>query len=280
MILNRLRVLGLLGLEDVDITFQHPVTVVMGGPASGKTTLLLSIISAVEQLAPTGAQAIQLFSDPPGTGVKVGLSFTIEGQPRPIEAEIIQDSPMTAEVEVPRGINQVFAWNQNRRLVLIHENRYIDPNPGAATTAMLREPTSRKHAGILQFLTEVCWDESTLDRLQWALSSAIPDLRVFPGVRRGEPMRFSRAGRDASFEVLTDSERAALVLCAEVLRSGTGQSLVLIDTIERSISPAAAMALLLALPRLSPSAQFIITTRLDDISGSHQRVYLNRPRRS
>lgn len=280
MIMNRLRVLGLVGLEDVDITFQHPVTVVTGGPASGKTTLLLSIVSAVEQLAPTGAQAIQLFSDPPGTGVKLALSFSIEGLAAPIECEIIQDSPMTAEVEVPRGINQVFAWNQNRRLVLIHENRYIDPNPGAATTAMLREPTSRKHAGLLQFLTEVCWDPGTLDPLQWALASACPDLRVFPGARRGESVRFSRAGKEVLFQGLTDSERAALVLCAEVLRSGAGQSLVLIDTIERSISPAATTALVSALPRLAPSAQFVMTTRFDDIAGSHQRIHLNRPRRS
>jgi hypothetical protein len=277
MILTRLRVLGLLGLQDLDLTFQSPVTVVTGGPASGKTTLLLSLVAAIEQLAPSGAQAIELFSDPPKTGLKYGLSFDVDGYA--VDAEVIADSPMNAGVANPRGIASVFAWNHGRRLVLLHENRHIDPSPGAPSTATLREPTSRKHAGLVQFMAEHAADGDFVERLDLGLSAACPELRLSPAKRPGEPPRFSRGGVDVQFAVLSDAERAALVLCAEVLRSGMGQSLVLVDTIERSISPAAAAALLTALPRLSPRAQFIVTTRIDSLEGAHQRVHLTRPRR-
>ena len=279
MILHRLRILGLLGLQDLDVTFEHPVTVVTGGPASGKTTLLLAIVSAVEFLSPSGAQGIELFSDPPKTGVKVGFSFHIEGQP-PIDAEIIADSPMHIEFENPRNVTQVFAWNHNRRLVLLHENRHIDPTPGAPTTSMLREPTSRKHVGIAQFLSEIAADAEATEQFQLGLSAVCPSLRLLRVTRPGEAAGFTRDGEEVSFTVLTDSERAAIVLVAEVLRSATGESLVLIDTIERSIAPSAVEALLAALPRISPRAQFLVTTRLDAVPGAHQRLHLTRPRRS
>jgi hypothetical protein len=278
MILTRFRALGLLGLQDVDLAFQNPVTVVTGGPASGKTTLLLSLVAAVEQLAPSGAQAIELFSDPPGTGVKLGLSFDVDGFA--VDAEVIADSPLNAEVKNPRGVASVFAWNHGRRLVLLHEHRHIDASPGAPSTATLREPTSRKHAGLVQFMAEHAADGDFVERLGLGLSAACPELRLSPAKRPGEPPRFSRGGVEVPFAALSDAERAALVLSAEILRSGMGQSLVLVDTIERSISPAAAAALVAALPRLSPQAQFIVTTRIENLEGAHQRVHLTLPRRS
>lgn len=276
MILRRVSLLGFAGLHDVEHEFAAPVTVVTGEAASGKTTFLLTLIAAIETFSRTGARVIDLHADPPRSGAKARLSLAADGVE--VDTEVIADSPMEQDlVEHPRALTSMFAWNFDRRLVLLHENRHFDAAPGDPSLGELREPTSRKHAGAVQFLARAARDPRRRQALDAFLAAAGTRLACDVDEASGES-RILRSGVVTPWFTLSDSERAVLLVATEVLRHASGESLVLIDTIERSVSPRTAEAMLRALPALSPRAQFVVTTRLERVD-TGGRLVLSASRR-
>ena len=274
--LNEVRIQGIRGIDDLRVEFDYPVTVIAGGNASGKTTVLFAAACAYKV---------------PGAGVKDYVPSTLFPDYRPKTGERSDERPkVTIEFHysAPGGRQsmqwkRVKGWNRSfmgrkrasqpeRQLYLRTLSNLSNPSEvrGVLSMSRLKSPPqeNRLTASQIQFAQRI---------LPFTYSEVV-DL-----TSGSKNLLFAAQDGGAAYSELhmASGERAILRLSQEIAQ--LRGALVLIDEVEAGLHPWVQQLLMLHLQELAlrNDLQIIVTSHspviLESVP-SRGRIFLNRDR--
>jgi predicted ATPase len=303
MKIRRLQTHDVAALRDATHDLAHPqtgealdVVVVTGPPASGKTTLLETIIAAKESAAPYGG------SSPPVRVARGTTSAKIEAEwmLSPAEARRIGETRRSIKSEVLAGALTLPTLPRDAGLGVILGGYAHDPEigkveyfhagrallPGGTTLGSFAGSESNerrnrfskatdKYRALRQVLLEHAVAERLDDRSRDAATprfterfaaafASLCSTRTFAGVDRtadGFRVRFADAlGDIVDVDDLSDSERQAVIFAATFIHLELHHSIVLVDSPELFLPPSAVVGFATALTAMGRDNQLIFAT--------------------
>ena len=260
--LSDIRLTGLRGLDDLRVTFDYPVSVVAGGNASGKSTVLFAAACAYKV---------------PGAGVRDFVPSTLfpdyrakAGVRRDDRSEVVLDF----EYSTPDG-RRSMRWRRSRSW-----NRSFFGRKGAEqperrvylrTLANLTNPSEVRGALAMSHLASppqetalTPWESEFAQRMFPFRYSEVVDLS---SDRKSLLFAVQEGGVQYSELHMAAGERAILRLAKEIAHLEDG--LVLIDEVEAGLHPWVQQLLMLQLQKLA------LQNNLQVIVTSHSPIVLN-----
>jgi hypothetical protein len=278
---DRIRLKNVRCFRDAEIPFDKRVTVIVGGNASGKTTLLEAIASV------TFGDGEGLKDFPLRHGAARGEVALYQGG-RKSAAKWDSSQPVRSRLPADR---YVFLYGRYRRVLLpdslaeprnLTDVQYLDElasHAGNSRTLTLTRPDNRLLQDLSGYLRGLNLGRASDPRLEtlWSrLNAALPEMDdSFSGIRMDAGAtalvpHFIRNGIALEIEELSDGYQAVLAIVLDLMMRYAylflegdpldGSALVGIDEVDLHLHPRWQRTVLPHLTNLFPNTQFILTT--------------------
>lgn len=299
MKLARVTFLGVRGLADATYDFvnsktgePHPLLVITGPSASGKTRFLEALIAAKEVVAP---YAMMVAPGPwlkaPDESAKIVLTWVMSDEERSFagndevypttEALFIEDSIRS---DIDEGVQTVLQRYEHDprfgKLEYFPANRQVLPYGAPASLEAFYQRTQRadkderKYSFIPRFLTKLRTNSELATKFATFLTYLSPSVRYAP-TDEFEPWQcFDSGGAGAGSRMrypvteLSKSESEAIIFAATAMAIEMQHSLVLVDRPDLHVDPAQAVAFVRGLGALGADNQIFIATQSREILAS------------
>ena len=273
--LTKIRLQGIRGIKDLEVTFDSPVAVIAGGNASGKSTVLSAAACAYRVL---------------GAGPRDFLPVTIFADYRPRQGSYRDErgpASMEFEYSTPGG-GRAMRWRRAKgwRRTFYGRPNVSQPERPVYMHAMRNLGDPSEVRGLVTGMKRGRYSTRERPLTLWEIEFA---QKMLP-FRYSEVVNLSRGGRNLLFARQADGpayselhmaagERAILRLSQEVAH--LREALVLIDEVETGLHPWVQQLLMLQLQQLAlmNDLQFIVTTHSPVVLESVHplaRVFLER----
>ena len=274
--LSEIHLEGIRGIDDVRVVFDYPVSVIAGGNASGKSTVLFAAACAYKV---------------PGAGVKDFVPSTLFPDYRPrrsLGGRADRKDRITIEFDyaTPDGRRSMLwrrseGWN---RSFLGRKNAVQPERPVyLRTLSNLSNPSEvRGVLGMSRLSTAPCETPLTASQIEFAqqmLPFRYAEVVNLSSGRKGLLFAAQEGGATYSELHMAAGERAILRLSREIAQ--LEGALVLIDEVEAGLHPWVQQLLMLQLQQLAlrNDLQIIVTTHSPvvlDAVPAHGRIFLER----
>jgi hypothetical protein len=278
---------GIFDMVDPRTGAAHPLVLVTGPSASGKTRFLEAVMAAKEQIAPYAAQPSAAgWIRPDGESARVALTVELDERERAWGA--LDESVVTADAMFRRaglplreddGIVAVLRryehGDEAGKFEYFPALRSV-PASGVGVGLSAFEQRglrasgeARKYACVVRIVYELAAGGPQADRFADLLARLSPSVRfqkaavtdAFPRCFSGA---YDKSGARHLGE-LSQSEVDAVIFAATATLIGLGKSVVLVDTPELFVDPAFLPRFVEGLLALGPGAQVIAATRSPDL---------------
>lgn len=257
----------------------HPIAVVSGPPASGKTRVLEAIMAAKEVLGSYGPPPdADAWIRPGDRTAKIELTFVLDEDERRVAGK----APAIVRGEAMFGSQGVRAEVDEGIVDLLERYEHTpakpkwDYVPAARSVPLLGAPhgTSaieqralrlkrdpRKYAFVPRFLAEAAHDGAARARFEAGLTRLAPALQ-FVGVTSDEPTGAfaSRGQKPVGIDELAQSEQDAVIFAATAALVRMERSVWLVDRPESSTDERMASGFVAALGSIAEDVQLVVAS--------------------